>query len=127
MSTGDVIHATTELAPEATSARVARRFVGATLTAWSCSELADVAELLTTELVTNALLHARTDLQLHLHRRDERVRIEVEDGNSHLPAVRNYDEEGQTGRGMVLVEALAAAWGADQTERGKVVWAEVVP
>ncbi|MDQ3974211.1 MAG: ATP-binding protein, partial [Actinomycetota bacterium] len=122
---GKAIHATTELRAEASSARLARRFVDATLAAWSCTDLTSVTELLTTELVTNALLHAGTSLRLHLHRHEDGVRVEVEDGSSHLPMVRSYDEEAQTGRGLVLVEALAAAWGADQTGQGKVVWFEV--
>jgi hypothetical protein len=80
---------------------------------------------LVTELVTNAILHARTVVQVCLERRDEIVRVEVRDGSPIRPALRDHGLHATTGRGLALVSRLAATWGVDVGSDGKVVWAHL--
>ncbi len=116
---------TLDLAPSPASVGEARRFTVATLRRWGREDLTTSGALLVTELVTNAILHARTMVQLCLDRRDEFVRIEVRDGSSIRPAVRDHGLDATTGRGLALVSMLAASWGVDLVASGKVVWAQL--
>lgn len=109
--------------PEPSSAGRARRFLAATLEEWGLdAPLVHTATLLASELVTNALLHAATDFTLVVRRRDPRLRIEVRDRSSRLPARRDYDLEALTGRGLGMVELLAREWGIEPSPDGKAVW-----
>ena len=114
-----------DLPPEPSSATRARSFAREQLEASSPSDTIDDVALLVTELVTNAILHARTPLQLTLESRPGRVRICVEDHSDERPTLRHYDPDSVTGRGLALVEQLASSWGVDTTPGGKVVWCEV--
>ncbi|WP_424211195.1 ATP-binding protein [Streptomyces sp. BI20] len=90
-------------------------------------EAADVAELLTTELVTNALVHTDEGAGVTARIDPDGLRVEVRDRMPHLPRplVPSADD-GTHGRGLVLVEALADAWGVEpQAGGGKVVWFEL--
>lgn len=122
-----VNEAATSLPPAATAPREARRFVTSQLAAAAPSDLVGVVELLTCEAVTNAVLHARTNIDLRLVQSAERVRIEVADRSPVLPKPRLYDDEATTGRGLQLIESLAAAWGVVPGEQSKVLWFEVGP
>ncbi|MFB7663272.1 SpoIIE family protein phosphatase [Kitasatospora sp. NPDC056138] len=102
----------------------ARRFTRATLDAWGLSALTDYAELMVSELVTNALLHAEAPRRLRLFR-DRTLTVEVADSGSSPPRVRTSAEEDEGGRGMHLVSELAHRWGTRPTKDGKVVWAEL--
>ena len=117
----------TVLPPESVSAGRARRFVIAALHEIGAERLTDVAALLVSELVTTAVLHARTEVLLRVVCTDpERgVRVEVVDSSLDAPQQRHYGAEAVTGRGMLLVESLADAWGADVGPTGKVVWFEL--
>lgn len=110
---------------EATSAGAARRFVSATLSAWGFESLEHAATLLASELVSNVVLHAGTDLDILLRRPAGRVRIEVHDRDHRLPTRKHYSLTATTGRGLGLLEDLAQAWGAETTPGGKVVWFEL--
>jgi hypothetical protein len=90
------------------------------------ASLVDAATLLVSEVVTNAVLHAGTDIEVALHRSVDRIRIDVADHSPALPAAKRYATDAATGRGLVMVEALAAAWGVDAAMGGKVVWFELV-
>lgn len=87
--------------------------------------------LAASELVTNAVLHARTSIHLSVACVGGGVRIEVEDGSPYLPpvdAVRPEDlvlNQSMTGRGLALVAATSDEWGAEPIPGGKVTWAEV--
>jgi anti-sigma regulatory factor (Ser/Thr protein kinase) len=120
-----VLHTT--LPPEPFSARQARRFVTSALSQLGLPELTDTALILVSELVTNAVLHARSEVTLTVARTDDGLRMEVGDHSSLAPSMRHYSAEAATGRGLVLVESLADAWGSDIGPSGKTVWFELAP
>ena len=99
---------------------------------WGVPELVDTTELLATELLTNALKHTRGGAVLTatlLPGPEHRLRIEVEDSLAWRPLPRPAlpaDEQGTSGRGLFLVEALAEAWGVRAGPSGKAVWFELV-
>jgi anti-sigma regulatory factor (Ser/Thr protein kinase) len=113
------------LRPVPASAAMARHFVEETLGAWGCDAFLDATRLLVSELVTNAVLHARTEFELILRATRTGVRVEVHDGSVAAPVVRHYEDEAMTGRGLSLVDDLAARWGVDKREGGKSVWFEL--
>ncbi len=116
----------TDLAVEPNSAGRARRFVGATLALWSLEDLSDETILLTSEIVTNAILHTdSTSIRLRVVLLSDGVRVEVGDGSPHAPVVRRHSPASGTGRGLALVEASARRWGADAHGDGKTVWFEI--
>ncbi len=117
------------LPPDLTSATVARRFVRQVLSDWSLSDVEDAATLAVSELVTNALVHARTGAVLHLLQRHGRLRISVSDEAGDLPTrPRDADDDATNGRGLALVAAVASRWGTDQRgDGGKTVWLEIDP
>jgi anti-sigma regulatory factor (Ser/Thr protein kinase) len=78
--------------------------------------------LLTSEVVTNAILHARTPLRLTATVDADQVVVRVYDTLRTPPRRRSYRSDAGTGRGMHLVEALADRWGVEQTSAGKCVW-----
>lgn len=116
-----------QLPSAAASAARARAFVRACLQQWHHDELAEIAQLLTSELVTNAVLHARTTIELRVARTPDGVRVEVHDGNPEQPERSPRYPDTNTGRGIMLLDALAASWGVDTaaTPNGKTVWFEV--
>jgi anti-sigma regulatory factor (Ser/Thr protein kinase) len=109
----------------AVSAGQARRFVESVLTGAGLDRLVYTATMLVSELVANAVLHTGTPLRVVVDTGDDRVRVEVHDGSRQLPVRRHYSNMSGTGRGLLLVERMAADWGADETKDGKVVWFEV--
>lgn len=113
------------LRPEPTSVRAARRYVGTQLASAGFDAAAFVAELLVSELVTNAVLHARTPMWVAVEPRGEHVRISVVDESSLVPQPRSHSAESGTGRGLMLVERLATRWGVEPREPGKAVWFEL--
>lgn len=114
-----------ELASRPTSAATARKLATAFAQRHHLGDdLADSICLVVSELVTNAVLHARTDVVLSLELRPGVVRIGVRDGSLATLAIRNYSAEAITGRGLGVVEALSRAWGAVAEGDGKLVWAE---
>lgn len=110
---------------EPASAGKARRFVDATLRGWSCEHLVDVASLLVSELVANAVLHAGTTVHVIARITPARLRVEVYDDNPRLPTRKHYSALSTTGRGLMLVERLSEDWGTAGTPSGKVVWFEL--
>ncbi|HEV2122657.1 MAG TPA: PAS domain-containing protein, partial [Chloroflexota bacterium] len=107
------------------SASAARRFVRDVLTEWEEREVAELVELLISELVTNAILHAGSAVDVSVQRRSGRLRAEVADGSDKRPVARGHDDTSTTGRGLELIEALATAWGVTPGVAGKVIWFEV--
>ncbi|HET7416885.1 MAG TPA: ATP-binding protein [Solirubrobacterales bacterium] len=113
---------------ESTPALVAaaRAFAGSTISQWELDQLRDDATLITSELVSNAVLHARTAMRLTL-RSDGLgfLRIELFDENPRIPVVAPPLEGATSGRGLGLVASLATAWGTSSEREGKTVWAEL--
>ncbi|MGW1080419.1 ATP-binding protein [Kitasatospora sp. NPDC002522] len=109
------------------SAGVARRLVLSVLQAWKLHQLLEAGELLTGELVANAVRHAGGRMiGLKVVRRPGWLRIEVRDSSRSLPCLILAPETGyQNGHGLRLVDALADRWGADLLPRGKGVWFEM--
>lgn len=114
-----------ELPPEPASATQARRQAREQLASIFLPDALDTVALLVTELVTNAILHARTPLLLQIETRPHHVRLCVEDASDQQPELRSYASDAVTGRGLALVEALASSWGVESTSSGKVVWCEI--
>jgi anti-anti-sigma factor len=115
------------LAPTPTAATAARRFVHKTLEAWRPAapdgELREQAQVLAGELVTNAVVHAQTDMRLRLELGGELLHIAVTDLDPRLPRLLPDDPQAEGGRGLRLVKWISAAWGAQpHPEGGKVVW-----
>lgn len=113
------------LSPEPWSASAARRFVDETLGRWECDDVLDTVSLLVSELVTNAVLHARSEIEVSVHLLADRLRIEVGDASDDFVRRRAAADDEGSGRGMMMVETLAQAWGVDVRPGGKVVWFEL--
>ncbi|MER6942976.1 ATP-binding protein [Nonomuraea sp. NPDC000554] len=103
----------------------ARRLTRAQLEAWGFDGQSEVAELLVTELTTNAMRHTRTTFRLSLSVEDGLLRCEVEDADPRLPFVRTARLDDERGRGLHLVDMLACCWGAEPAGPGKIVWFEL--
>lgn len=117
--------ARTTLRADPRSARAARRFVTSTLTRWKCQHVADMVALLTSELVTNAVVHARSGVRLTLVLGRAAVRVEVADDAPGRPVLRRAGPESLSGRGLTLLDAIADRWGVEHATPGKSVWFEV--
>lgn len=104
------------------SAAAARRFVAKTLAGWGHSEHADTACLLASEIATNAVRHSREPLGLRLHHSAREIVVEITDDSTHVPRRCLVGPDDENGRGLMLVEALAADWGSRPAGTGKTVW-----
>jgi len=107
---------------------LARQATRNTLAAWRVDHLEETAVLLVSELVTNAVRHARTGtvtMALCLEAAGAWLRIEVRDADPNEPQPRSPAGLDGSGFGLVLLEALAGKWGVRQTATGKAVWAEL--
>jgi PAS domain S-box-containing protein len=85
-------------------------------------DLEDAATLLVSELVTNALLHAGTTIDVVAGLEQEGLLVEVADGSLHLPVPRRYATTSGTGRGLRMLEQLVDDWGVRRHNDGKTVW-----
>lgn len=118
------MRATRTFEPDPSQVLEARRFVASALDGWR--RPAPDLSLLVSELATNAVLHARGDFAVTVIAGPDRVRLEVSDGNSRLPSLSAVPSDAYSGRGLMLVQALAAAWGVEShTDHGKTIWCEV--
>lgn len=100
----------------------ARRLTEATLRAWGLAALSETACLLVSELMTNALLHARSGAEIVLHCGPDGVRIDVCDNSPLPPRLRHFSADAGTGRGLRLLDSLATDWGVEPLPGGKCVW-----
>lgn len=117
-----------ELPRRPSSARYARKFVHRVLQQLGAGAVADVAVLLASELVTNAVLHGEGGVTVTVVPGEGRVvRIRVSDEDDAPPQPREASTDDTSGRGLRLVEILASRWGSDPAtpDRGKVVWFEL--
>jgi anti-sigma regulatory factor (Ser/Thr protein kinase) len=122
---GGAVNIETQLAPDPISARAARQLIEAALERWGDDDSTEVATLLTTELVTNAIVHAQTDFALRVTTHQDRLRVEVSDSSHDPPRLIPIQNAEEHGRGLHLVHALSASWGVEWTADGKAVWFEL--
>jgi anti-sigma regulatory factor (Ser/Thr protein kinase) len=106
---------------------LARRFVSDLLQQLGHSALLEDAKLVVSELATNAVIHARSSFTVEVHPRGTRVRLSVRDASRTKPTLRDHDALAGSGRGLRLIDMLAANWGVELADDGKTVWAELRP
>lgn len=88
--------------------------------------MAEDAVLLTCELATNVIKHVQSLMTVSVALEDEHVRITVSDDSSHRPWCRDQSKPWDaSGRGLLLVDAMATSWGVSPAARGKAVWFEL--
>jgi serine phosphatase RsbU (regulator of sigma subunit)/anti-sigma regulatory factor (Ser/Thr protein kinase) len=120
--------ASTTLPADATAAGIARGFVTGNLAAWGVDdELAGIAELCVSELVTNAVIHSSTEPEVTVRMDDSTVLVLVHDHGNRGTVERmvEYDPMSVSGRGLTLVDALTTAWSAEHNADGTTVWFEL--
>ena len=113
---------------DAQSARAARRFVTEALTGWDDEggDLIDTVTLLVSELVTNAVVHAGSEVDVMVQLTATAARVEVTDASANAVAPRDAATDEDSGRGLALVGSLARRWGVRPAPGGgKTVWFEV--
>lgn len=96
---------------------------------WDLADMADAAELLASEVVTNALVHGDSDVNVCVRKYADRLRVEVRDSDPHHLArpvsLPRAEDQAEGGRGLLIVSALASSWGNSPSGRGKTVWFEL--
>jgi anti-sigma regulatory factor (Ser/Thr protein kinase) len=106
--------------------RPARRLAGEQLDHWGFGHHRDTAELLVSELVTNAICHGNGDIRLTVRLDEGTLRFEVHDEAAEsVPHMRPAGDNDEGGRGLHLVGMLSSRWGATRTTTGKTVWFEL--
>jgi serine phosphatase RsbU (regulator of sigma subunit)/anti-sigma regulatory factor (Ser/Thr protein kinase) len=113
------------LPSELTSASRARTVIRRPLRRWGLTDLLPTAELLVSELVTNAVRYAQGKIELRLVKENDALFCEVLDDSAALPRLRHPDDSDERGRGLQVVSQLAQRWGARRAASGKVVWCEL--
>lgn len=115
-----------EFAPEGGAPQAARCFLGEALERWGYSGARiEDARLLISELVTNAVIHARSPLLVSISSAHPNLRLLVRDQSPTEPALSTPVPGRPSGRGLHIVAALSRDWGVDATPDGKTVWAEL--
>ena len=116
---------TLQLSPHPTAPRAARDFVSRVLLDWRLNRHLPAACLVVSELVTNAMIHAGTGIDMRLAEHGQAIRIAVRDRSHDMP-VQHPDALDSHGRGLTIVAGLSSAWGVlHHTDGGKVVWAVI--
>ena len=124
-------HVEAHFPPDVRAIRSARRLVAGQLDAWELDDTDGVTVLLVSELMTNAVMHARTTVDLVMAVADGVVEVAVGDGDgSGVAELRGKERfravasewQAEHGRGLFLVDALATEWGIEPLEGGKHVW-----
>jgi anti-sigma regulatory factor (Ser/Thr protein kinase) len=103
----------------------ARHFVTETALAWGFAQLMEDAQLVVSELGGNAIRHAHSEFTVVISESGASIRLAVSDLSHEVPRAQRPANDSSSGRGLMLVGALAAEWGVEQSHNGKVVWAEL--
>ena len=113
--------------PDDVAPLAARRFLDETIARWADhSPRADDARLLVSELVTNAVVHAKSAMSVSISSERSKLRVAVHDESRVIPMPRPATPDlAVNGHGLRLVAALSSAWGVDLADDGKTVWAEL--
>ncbi|MGP4000289.1 SpoIIE family protein phosphatase [Streptomyces sp. 8N706] len=115
-----------QLAPDPREVGRARRLVREQLEAWGLAAVVESAELLVSEVVTNAVRHAHSGrVGLRLVRAEALLHCDVTDDDHALPVLLGAGRDAAGGRGLRVVNSVARKWGASRTRQGKTVWFEV--
>ena len=109
---------------------MARDLARRALVGWPHPDAVDTVVLLTSEVVTNAIVHGGPhepgeELTVEVSHSDGWARVNVTDGSSRKPVIAEKWTDDLAGRGMLIVDELASAWGYESLLSGKVVWFEV--
>jgi DNA-binding NarL/FixJ family response regulator len=122
----DIALVRSTLPPDPRSASAARRLARDAFTEWELGDAWDSAELLISELVTNAVTHARSAADVAIRLLPDRVHVAITDDAGDLPTqLQQSPDDGESGRGLALVEALSARWGTFSADSRKTVWFEL--
>ena len=118
---------TFEIPADRWSAIAARRAVAATVELWGLAVLRADAELVVSELISNAMMHAPgpSAYELRIEHNPPKMRLAVTDASVAEPAIRPRDGGRPGGQGLRIVAAIASAWGFQPAAAGKQVWAEL--
>lgn len=111
--------------PHPSSVGAARRLVRRELDRAGRADLVECAELVVTEVVTNALVHAGTPIDVAVRLDGDTLVVEVGDGSPQQPVVRHHGALAGTGRGLRLLEGMVDRWGSRAGDDGKTVWFEL--
>jgi anti-sigma regulatory factor (Ser/Thr protein kinase) len=115
-----------DFSADAVAPRHARRFVTDLLRRWGHSDgVVQDAQLVISELATNAVIHAGSPFSVVVNGDDSGVRISVTDCSTAQAAVKETSSDLPSGRGLRMVSALSASWGVDPAPGGKTVWAQL--
>ena len=123
------IEAFAMLPSDVASVRIARAFVAEAMEQWQADVDRAAVELATSEVVTNAVRHAGSDVGVTVRLVDDTVRVDIADSSRALPVVRHASPDTTSGRGLDIVEAVTDDWGVDVDDApggGKAVWFTVV-
>ena len=115
-------HAAIVLAPRPNSPRLAREFFSGTCLSWNRTDLLEPGKLVVSELVTNAVTHAETELRVDVSLSDDALTVGVHDDAPGEPAIQPPSRHRLGGRGLAVVAAFAESWGVRRDRPGKTVW-----
>ncbi|HVW31477.1 MAG TPA: response regulator [Acidimicrobiia bacterium] len=116
-----------DLGPNTRQVIQARRFLAEHCTEWGCGDLIEDAELVVSELVTNAIIHGLGACELRMGLSDSVLRLQVVDDGPGMPDPLAAGRSDEHGRGLLLVSMLCEAWGVEALPGGgKIVWAEML-
>ena len=116
-----------DLAAAPESVRAARAFVASMLDVWHCDDMDRVVELLTSEIVSNAVRHASGPIRVEAALADDgSLRVAATDDHPGAPVLRDAAPSAESGRGIRLVQRLARRWGVETADGHKLVWFETV-
>jgi anti-sigma regulatory factor (Ser/Thr protein kinase) len=116
---------TEDFSADPAAASAARRLVARALDGGCERSVSDTAQLIASELATNAIRHARSEFRLTVRRDRYRVRLEVSDRSVARPVARTPSLGDTSGWGLRIIDVLAAGWGVDAEPAGKTVWVEL--
>jgi anti-sigma regulatory factor (Ser/Thr protein kinase) len=114
-----------------TAVKAARQFITDNLHQWGLDDLIDNFQLITSEIVTNALIHADSDVDLRLREYPDHLRLEVRDTNPTPPIptpitqTLEQNQHAEHGRGLNIVDTLSTQWGNTPSGRGKTIWVDI--
>ena len=119
-----------QFSPDLESVSAARHFVREALAEWDRPEELGIVVLLVSEVTSNAIVHGSyghpgATVVVALSRVANVVRVGVTDQGTNLPVIGDGDPDKSSGRGLILLDALATAWGVVPNGTGKLVWFEV--